>query len=274
MVIIVLNVINLIGDPILIFVLDWGLVGAAAATTFSQWTGALIFVWLLLGRRREEFGIEIELPSPAELVPFLRIGGHLFIRTGALVGTMTMATAVAARVGVTAVAAHQVANQLWGFLALVVDALAVAAQALVSKHLGSGRPDEARSVSNRLLQLGIGAGVVLAVGVWLLRPYLPLVFSDDPETIRQVVDIFIFVALLQPLNGLVFVWDGVFMGAEDFLYLAVAMVISAAAAAGVLLAVLPMGWGLHGVWWGITTLMLVRILTLGWRYLRKPELGV
>ncbi|MGM0559024.1 MAG: MATE family efflux transporter, partial [Myxococcota bacterium] len=268
-VIIVLNIINLVLDPLLIFGLGWGLVGAAIATAVAQWAGALLFVWLLLVRRREEFGIRLELPSPRDMVPFLKIGGNLFLRTGALVGTMTLATAVAARIGVLAVAAHQVANQLWGFLALVVDALAVAGQALVSKHLGRDEPDEARAVSNRLLQLGLVVGVLLAVTFWLLRPVLPRLFSDDPETVQQVIDIFLFVALLQPLNGLVFVWDGVFMGAEDFRFLAVAMGISAAVAAGVLLLVIPMGWGLEGVWWGITALMVVRILTLGWRYARR-----
>jgi MATE family multidrug resistance protein len=268
-VIIALNVVNLVLDPILIFVLDWGLVGAATATAIAQWTGALLFLWLLLGRKRDEFGIEFRLPSPSEMVPFLKIGGNLFLRTGALVGTMTLATAIAARVGVLAVAAHQVANQLWGFLALVVDALAVAGQALVSKYLGQDKPKEARAVSNRLLQLGIAVGVLLAVAFWLLRPILPTLFSDDPETVQTVIDIFLFVALLQPLNGLVFVWDGIFMGAEDFRYLAVAMILSAAAAAVVLLLVIPMGWGLEGVWWGITTLMVVRIITLGWRYARR-----
>lgn len=263
-----LNVVNLVLDPILIFGLGWGLVGAAIATAIAQWCGALAFVVLLLVRRREELGIEIELPKVAELLPFLRVGWELFLRTAALIGTMTLATAIAARVGVTAVAAHQVANQLWLFLALVVDALAVSGQALVSQHLGAGEEDEARAVSNRLLQWGILVGVVLALGFAGLRPWLPGWFSDDPETVQRVYDIFIFVILLQPLNGLVFVWDGIFMGAESFAYLAKAMLVSAVAAAAVLLLVQPMGWGLDGVWWGITTLMLVRVVTLAVPYVR------
>jgi MATE family multidrug resistance protein len=75
-----------------------------------------------------------------------------------------------------------------------------------------------------------------------------------------------FVIWMQPLNALVFVWDGIYMGAEDFRYLAVQMGLSAAAAAGVLLLVVPLGWGLAGVWWGLVALMAVRALTLGLRY--------
>jgi MATE family multidrug resistance protein len=181
---------------------------------------------------------------------------------------MTLATAVAARVGVTAVAAHQVAAQLWLFLALVVDALAVAAQALVSKQLGQRNAAAARAVANRLLQWGLLVGVVLGAGFFASQPILPGFFTDDAATIAAVLSVFPVVALLQPLNGLVFVWDGIYMGAEDFGYLAKAMLVSAAGAAAILLLVRPMGWGLTGVWWGITALMALRAITLAVPYVR------
>jgi MATE family multidrug resistance protein len=197
------------------------------------------------------------------------VGRDLLLRTAALVGTMTLATAVAARVGVTAVAAHQVAAQLWLFLALVVDALAVAGQALVAKHLGADDVATARGVGDRLVVWGLGVGCALGVGFFLLQPLLPAFFTDDPAVAAAVLSIFPFVALLQPLNGLVFVGDGLYMGAEAFGYLAKAMLASAAAAGAVLLLVVPMGWGLAGVWWGITALMGVRLLTLGVPYARR-----
>jgi MATE family multidrug resistance protein len=262
------NVVNAGLDPLLIFVLGWGLAGAATATAIAQWIGALVFLGLLLGVRREELGVVLEWPTLRSLVPFLKVGRDLLLRTGSLVGTMTLATAVAARVGVTAVAAHQVAHQLWLFLALVVDALAVAAQALVSKHLGADAPDAARAVSDRLVQWGLLVGVVLGAGFFLLRPVLPGVFTDDPDTVAVLLDVYLFVALLQPLNGLVFVGDGIYMGAEEFSYLAKAMIGTALVAATVLLLVIPMGWGLVGVWGGIATLMGGRLLTLAVPYLR------
>ncbi|PSQ97442.1 MAG: MATE family efflux transporter [Bacteroidetes bacterium SW_9_63_38] len=269
------NIANAGLDPLLMFILDWGLVGAAAATAIAQWLGALVFLWLLLGRRREALGIRLQWPSLRSLVPFLKVGCDLLLRTGSLVGTMTLATAVAARVGVTAVAAHQVAHQLWLFLALVVDALAVAAQALVSKHLGADDPETARAVSDRLFQWGLLVGVVLGVGFFLLRPVLPAFFTDDPDTIAALLDVYLFVALLQPLNGLVFVGDGIYMGAEAFPYLAKAMIGTALTAAAVLGLVGPMGWGLPGVWWGIATLMGGRLATLAGPYLQgrlfRPE---
>lgn len=264
-----LNAVNLVLDPLLIFGLGWGLAGAATATAIAQWSGALVFLWLLLVRRREALKIPLALPRLKALVPFLKIGWELALRTFALIATMTLATAIAARVGTVAVAAHQVAAQLWLFLALVVDALAIAAQALVAKHLGAGDRAAARAVSGRLLVWGLGVGCVLGLGFWLLQPVLPGFFSDDPATVAAVLAVFPFVAAMQPLNALVFVWDGVFMGAEDFRYLAKAMLASALAAAAVLLAVLPMGWGLAGVWWGLVTLMGVRLVTLAARYAKR-----
>lgn len=263
---------NLALDPLFIFAFGWGLAGAAWATTLAQWAGAAAFLALVYGRHRRDWRVPWSLPALVELVPFLRVGWALLIRTAALVGTMTAATAVATRVGVTEVAAHQIAAQLWLFLSLVVDALAIAAQALVARYVGAGRPEEARAVADRLLLLGLGVGAVLGVAFWLARPLLAALFTDDAVVIAQVLAVFPFVALMQPLNALVFVWDGVFMAIQDFGFLARAMLISAVVAGAILAAVFPFGLGLQGVWWAFVGLMAARAATLAWRY--RPSAGV
>lgn len=264
--------VNLILDPLFIFTFGWGLAGAAWATTTAQWAGAVAFLALVYGRNRTVWRVPWSVPSFARLVPLLRVGWALLIRTAALIGSMTAATAVATRVGVTEVAAHQVAAQLWLFLALIVDALAIAAQALVARYLGASRPAEARAVSDRLLLLGLGVGVLLGAAFWASRHLLARLFSDDPVVVAQVLAVFPFVAAMQPLNALVFVWDGVFMATQDFAFLAWAMILSALAAAALLIPVLPAGWGLNGVWWALVGLMAARAATLAWRY--RPAAGV
>jgi len=264
--------VNLILDPLFIFGFGWGLAGAAWATLIAQWLGAAAFVFLVYGRLRRTWQVPLRLPTPGELTPFLRVGWALLLRTFALISSLTLATAIATRVGVVEVAAHQVAAQLWLFLSLVVDALAIAAQALVARFVGEGRPGEARAVADRLLFMGAVVGVGLGVGFWILRPWLATAFSDDAAVVAMVLAIFPFVALMQPLNAVVFVFDGIYMAVEDFDYLAVAMILSALAAAVVLLLVLPSGWGLAGVWWGITALMFARMATLAWRY--RPSVGL
>lgn len=261
-----LNLVNLVLDPLFIFGFGWGLEGAAYATLIAQWVGALWFVDLLLRRRSVTLGIEARLPAARDLIPFLRVGGELVVRTFALIGTLTLATAVATRVGTVAVAAHQVGSQLWLLLALVVDSLAVAAQAMVARYRGTGAAGTSRAASDRLLLWGLGTGLVLALLFTALAPVLPRLFTDEPRVLDAVGDIFPFIILMQPLNALVFVWDGIYLGLEEFRFVAAQMLLSGAAASVVLLLVIPLDWGLQGVWWGIVTLMLVRAISLAWRY--------
>jgi putative MATE family efflux protein len=261
-----LNGVNLVLDPLLIFGAGWGIAGAAWATVVAQWMGALWFLALLLGPRRALLGSHPVLPPLRDFLPFLRVGGELLTRTFALIGTLTLATAVATRLGPASVAGHQVAMQLWLLLALVIDAVAIAAQALVARVRGSGDLALLRQVTDRLLLWGVGVGVLLALLLWGLAPWLPRVFTDDPATLSVVGAIMGFVIWMQPVNALVFVWDGIFMGFESFRFLAVQMAVSALGSVVVLLLALPMGWGLAGVWWGIVALMGLRTLTLGGRY--------
>ncbi|MFQ5747194.1 MAG: MATE family efflux transporter [Gemmatimonadota bacterium] len=261
-----LNAVNLVLDPLLIFGLGWGLEGAAVASLAAQWAGAAGFLHLLLVRHRRALGIRLARPRVRRLLPFLRIGGELAVRTFSLLGTLALATAVATRVGTAAVAAHQVASQVWLFLALVVDSLAVAAQAIVARHRGAGDVRAARAAANRLLLFGGAVGCGIALVLLALAPLVPRLFTAEPGVLRAVAGVLPFVILLQPINGLVFVWDGVFLGAESFRFLAAQMAVSAAGAAVVLLLVLPLGWGLAGVWWGMTALMAIRCATLAARY--------
>ncbi len=266
-----LNAVNLVLDPLFIFGFGWGLRGAALATLVAQWVGALWFVYLILGSRRRELGIRPRVPGLAEIRPFLRIGGELALRTVALIGTLTLATAVATRLGTVQVAAHQVATQIWLLLAMIVDSLAVAAQALVASYRGAGDESMARRASKRLLEWGLVSGLALAGLFFLLAPTLPRLFTDEPAVLEVIGQIFPFVVAMQPINAIVFVWDGVFMGAERFRFLAIQMAVSAACAAIIMLLVIPLGWGIAGVWWGIVALMVVRAITLAIGY-RNPRL--
>lgn len=260
-----LNLVNLVLDPLFIFGFGWGLAGAAWATLVAQWVGAAAFV-LGLVRGPQRVPVPRQLPSWAELAPFLKVGGDMLLRTSSLVGTLTLATAIAARVGVVEVAAHQVASQLWLFLSLTIDSLAVAAQALIANEVGRSVPGGARRVADRVLLWGFSLGVAQAALFLLAKPLLVGLFTTDQAVMAALDSVYIFIVVMQPLNALVFVLDGVFMGAEQFGFLARAMLLSAVVAAAVLLLVVPMGWGLLGVWWAMTTLMLVRGTTLVLRY--------
>ncbi len=260
-----LNLINLVGDPLLIFVAGWGLRGAAVATVLAQWVGAIWFL-VLLNRRRREMGLPIRVPRLGEFRQLATAGTELIARTAGLLAVFTVATAAAARVGTATVAAHQVAAQVWLFLSLVLDSLAIAGQALVGRYLGAGKVAEARAASNRMLQWGFALGATLGLVFWLLGPVLPRLFTDDPEIIALVAGVMPFVAVLQPIGALVFVWDGIYMGARQFRFLMISTLFAAGGAGVVLILTVTGGWGLTGVWWGITALIVGRLSLLAGRY--------
>jgi putative MATE family efflux protein len=265
-----LNLVNLILDVLFIFGFGWGVAGAAAATLVAQWLGAFWFVWLIF---QQDLGVSLRLKVPGfrELAPFLSVGWQLALRTLSLLLAMAFATSVAARIGVTQVAAHQVAMQIWLFLALMADALAIAAQTLVARAIGEGDVSVAKAVAERLLALGFVAGGILAGLFWLGRPLIPQLFSSDPNVIATVTQLFPLMTVLLLISAVVFVWDGIFIGLEDFGYLALAMVLSAALSCALLLMTLMYGLGLGAVWVSLIALMLARGVTLAARFVNFTE---
>jgi putative MATE family efflux protein len=264
-----LNAVNLVLDPILIFGLGWGIAGAAWATVTAQWFGAAWFLVIFFWTRRTDLGIGPGRPQRRALGPLFGAGKAMIVRNASLLAALTAATMVASRVGTTSVAAHQIAIQLWIFLALTIDALAIAGQALVGKGVGAGSRAVAREVSNRLLALGFVFGIVLAVALGVISPWLASWFTSDEAVILAFASILPILIVMQPINGLVFVWDGIAIGASAFGFLAGSTLAASVAAIGLLLAVIPLGWGLVGVWAAIVVLMLVRATTLWWWYAKR-----
>lgn len=178
---------------------------------------------------------------------------------------LIIATALAARMGTAEIAAHQVATQVWSLLTFAMDAIAIAGQAITGRYLGGGDAAGARAATRRMVAWGIGCGIVFALGVLAVRPVLPALFTDDPRVRALLLAVLIVIALVQPLSGVVFVLDGVLIGAGDQRYLAIAgfvtMVVYLAAAAAVHL----LGGGLLALWLAFCVWMLARGLTLGLR---------
>ena len=262
---------NLVLDPILIFGLGWGLAGAAWATMLAQWLGAIAFA-LLFVSRRDQFALKWQLPEARSLRALFGAGRALIIRSGSLLAAFTLATAVATRQGDEVVAAHQVAVQIWLFLALAIDALAIAAQALIGLHLRE-HPDLAKAYSRRLLAWGLASGLALLAIMAAGKGFLPSVFTTDTGVISQVEGVYWFIVLMQPLNAIVFVWDGIAIGASQFGFLAASTVAASLVTAVLLLVVQLRDWGLPGVWWALVAMMTVRFATLAWWHLTGPVGG-
>jgi putative MATE family efflux protein len=199
-----------------------------------------------------------------------RLGVPLLVRTLTLRAALLVTTYVAVAQGDAELAAHQVATVVWGFLALALDAVAIAGQALTGRALGAGDAADARALTRRMQAWGVGAGVVLGALLLAGRGLLAPLFSPEPEVQSALVAVLVVVALAQPLAGWVFVLDGVLIGAGDGRYLAVAGVWTLLAylplAALVLVSPVTGTAGLLWLWAAFTGgFMLARAVTLGRR---------
>ena len=243
--------------PLLVHVWGWGLEGSAVANLVGQVVGAALFLRALVVERAPM------RPRPSRMRQQLGLGRDLVLRSLSFQACFLSATSVASRFGADAVAAHQVVWQLWTFLSLVLDSLAIAAQSLVGAALGGESERRAKGVAGQVTWYGLGFGVVLAVVFAALSGLLPSAFTGDPAVLGEVPHAWWFFVLLQPVAGVVFALDGVFLGAGDAAYLRTATMASA------LVGYLPLiwlslafGWGLGGIWTGLTLFMLLRLGTL------------
>ncbi len=248
------NGISAVLCPALVYWADWGLAGSAVANVVAQAISAALFIRALVVER-----VPLR-PIPHLMRAQLGLGRDLILRSLAFQACFVSAAAVAARTSAEAAAAHQVVLQLWTFLALVLDSLAIAAQSLVGAALGSSDSVRAKALARQITVYGLWFGVVLGVLFAALATVLPPVFSPDAAVLAQVPHAWWFFVALQPIAGVVFALDGVLLGAGDAAYLRTATLVSAVI--GFLPLVwlsLAMGWGLAGVWTALSTFMLLRL---------------
>lgn len=249
---------NLVLEVVLVYGLHLGVAGSAWGTVAAQVFAAAWFA-VLVGRRVTATGARLR-PIAREMRRLVVVGRHLFVRTGALLATLTLATSVAARLGAVTLAAHQVALQVWLFVTIGFDGLAIPAQTITGTLLGEGSTDESRAYGRRLCVLGLWSGTAVGAVIVAVSGVLPHVFTNNAHVAHQATVALVAVGLLQAPDAVLFVLDGVLMGASDFRFL------QASTVAG-LIGFLPVGaavltWhrlGIAGLWLGLAVWLLLRL---------------
>ncbi|XP_023547982.1 protein DETOXIFICATION 43-like [Cucurbita pepo subsp. pepo] len=268
--------VNIILDPIFIFVCRWGVKGAAAAHVLSQYFIVLVLFWRLVQK------VNLMPPSLKDLQfgRFLKNGGLLLARVVAVTFCVTLAASLAARLGPKPMAAFQTCLQVWMTSSLLSDGLAVAGQALLASAFAEKDYEKTTATATRVLQMSFILGVGLAVFVGIGMFFGAGIFSRDIQ-VQYLIHLGIpFIAATQPINSLAFVFDGVNFGASDFAYSAYSLVLVAIVSV-VSLFLLSKSNGFIGIWTALTIYMLLRtfvgIWRMGtgtgpWRYLRTQRL--
>lgn len=263
LVVVGMNLVNVGLNLAFVFGLGWGIAGAATGTVISQYAAAgFLTVAVLRGSRREQVHWAWR---PGGVLAAASSSGWLVVRTLGLQAALLTTTAVAARMGTTAMAAHQVLNSLWMLLVFAMDAIAIAAQAIVGRYLGAGETAVVRSLLRRMIAWGIGIGLVGGLALWAGRGLYLRLFTPDAAVLDQVGLVLPLLAGLTVVSAVVFVLDGVLIGAGDARYLALASLLNLATYLPLALAVAFSGAGLFWLWVAYGGLALSRLVTLGLR---------
>lgn len=243
-VMVVANIANVILNLLFVYGFGWGVRGAAAGTVLAQWLAAS---WLLavIVRRSRQARASVR-PHVGEILAAARHGVPLLVRTATLRASIVLGTLVAADLGDVSLAAHQIAGTLVLFFAFALDAVAIAGQTLTGRSLGAGNADTTRSVTRRMIWWGLWTGLLAGAALAIASPWVSHLFTSDPAVRSALVPALLVVAAIQPLSGVVFVLDGVLIGAGDGVYLAIAGIVVLVAYAPLALAV---GWTDAGFTW-------------------------
>lgn len=255
---------NLVLEVILIVGFGFEIGASALATVVAQWLAAFAYL-LWIGRDVRTHGVSLH-PEFGEIVRLLRVGGALFVRTAALRASFTVTVAAASRISTEALAAHEIAFQFFIFTALILDAVAIAGQAIIGRFLGADDRAGARDAGRRVLLWGVLVGLFTLVIFGAGSTTLPSLFTNDAAVASAAVIALIHLALMQPINGAVFALDGILIGAGDQTFLAWAMGGAAAVFIPLALAVPSLGLGLGWLWASIWVLMAGRAVALVWRF--------
>jgi putative MATE family efflux protein len=251
-----------------IYGLGWGIAGSAVGTVVAQW-GMVAAYAFVVGRlaRRHEASIR---PQREGVRGSARSGGWLFLRTVSLRVALLATVAVATGLGTVELAGWQVAFTIFSTAAFALDALAIAAQALIGKGLGAEDRRLVHRVLGRTVAWGAWFGVITGALIGALSGVIGLLFTGDPGIATLVQPALIVLAIAQPVCGIVFVLDGVLIGAGDAKYLAIAGVLNLVPYLPALLLVAVLQpVGAAGLAWLAVAFfgvyMLARLATLGWR---------
>jgi putative MATE family efflux protein len=258
-ILIVAHLVNVVLEVLFVYGFGWGLAGSAWGTVIAQagMAGAFIVV-----QRRKGW----DRPDLARIRPLIRIGSEIAVRTTALLAAFLFASGVLARVGAASLAAHQIAFQLFVFIALILDAVAIAGQVMVGRMLGSGDADGARAAARRMIGWSVIFGGVFGLILLAAGDALPRLFTEDAAVVERAHAMWWLFALMMPLNGAVFALDGILIGAGDTRFLAIGMLLSAAVSVPMTVVALHAGWGIVGVWAALSALIGMRLVTCAVRF--------
>ncbi len=265
------NLTNVLGNWVLIFgrlgFPALGVAGSAYSTSFSRWG---MLAWLLWAARRPLAaywrGFGREAVDVARHLRLLRIGVPIGLHQSVEILFFTTFALLMGRMGIAALAGHQIAINLASLSFMVPMGIGGAAATRVGNAIGRQDMPAARRAAAACLLLGAGTMLAFALLFALAPEALARLYSRDPEVIAMAALLLPIAALFQVFDGIQTVGGGILRGAADTAFPA------GLALVGFWVLGLPAGWylayqaglGAAGLWWGMTVgLAAVSLLLVG-----------
>ena len=270
---VVANTMNILGDYVLIYG-HWGaprlgVVGAGLASVISNVVALILALIIIITKYRTIWHVSFSgFWDRKELLIIFRTNSNLFGRTLCLQFVQFSTLALVSRLGEIPLAANAVIWQLWGLSSFAVDGFAHSAETLIGNLIGEKRYKETRLLAKRVICWGIFVGSIFGVIFTFFLDLLARLFTVHSDVALLVGSLWWIVAPMQPLNAIVFVLDGIFIGANDIRYMFHAMLVSVFVFFSPLAVFLFyfLDLGMKGVWLAYCGLMVGRLLTLWPRY--------
>ena len=246
--------------------------GAAWASVISQAVMALLaFIFLL---KKTPFNLKIKFPFNKEIKNLLAISFNLIIRAIALNVALYLANSYATKYGDNYIAAQTIAFQIWLFFAFFIDGYASVGNIVSGKLLGERNYETMWKLSVKLSRYSIIIAIMLSVICGVFYKEIGLLFSKDELVLQSFYNIFWIVLLMQPINAIAFVFDGIFKGLAEAVTLRNLLLIATFLGfVPVLLIGDYFNLKLYAIWMAFTVWMLLRagILVIKFRkkYLHK-----
>jgi len=261
-----MNGLNVLLDLWFVLALGWGVEGVAVATLIAEWSGLALGLALCAPAfRHRAWRMAARVLDRARLMRMAVVNTDILIRSMLLELGFISFLFFGAAYGDAVLAANHILLVFLEITAFTLDGFAFAAEALVGQALGARARSRLRRAVIVTGQWGLACVIVLAAVFWLAGPWIIDAMAKNAE-VRAVARLYLPWMAVAPLIGLAaWMLDGVFIGATATREMRNAMLVSFAAYALVLAALLPL-LANHGLWAALLVFFAMRGVTLGWYY--------
>ena len=249
----IMNIINIIGNYIGVFLLHMGVAGVAIPTLLSRLIGSIL-IFILTTRKGQP--IQVRMNSvfswhPDIIGRIFRIAVPNGIENGLFMLGKVLVTSIVAMFGTSQIAANGVSNSLNTIAIVVVTSINLAIVTVVGQCIGANEQEQAKYYTKKLMKISYIATTLLSMLVWIALPLLLDLYDMSGETYHLAYNLILFhnilAILLHPTS---FNLANAIRAAGDVKYTMwvgiLSMILFRLGCAWLFGVV--MGWGIYGVW--------------------------